>query len=88
MKNLYQLGNALSVYGVLCMQPEIDHVTMYTTNDRAEINIYADFHAPLLQNLKKELLRAVIDNCTFEMKHFEGTDDREAFSVLNLTWVF
>lgn len=88
MERNFSISNALSVYNVLCMSNEYDHVNMTVGESFASISIFAEYHAPKLQNIKKLLRPACTWNCSFEFKHFEKDECSDCFSILRLTWEF
>lgn len=86
MEKKLAIMNCNSIFMNLSIQDYFEHIICEVGKHQAQIKIFADYHSPILQNIRKAVLPGCMGGVCMEIRHFAENEDSEAFSVLKISW--
>lgn len=88
MKSKSAIMNCNSIFMILSLQDDINHITCKVGETSARIDIYEGYHSRNLYKIKRAIMPGCMDGTIFKFRHYEKDDEAEAFSVLIIEWNF
>ena len=88
MEKKLAIMNCNCIFMNLCMQDNYRHIVFEVGKYQAQIRVFAGYHAPILQKIKKAVLAGCLAGVGVEIQHYAEKEDSEAYSVLEISWAY